>query len=774
MSMWVPEEQRRPDRSRPPRHGSASARTDVSTPLIRRLRWMCLVTGVAIAVTAGAQTPAAPQAPRQAFRVSVNYVDVDVTVTDGNGHFVSGLGRDDFEVFEDGKPQRISTFSLVELPRERPDRLLMRGKPVSSDVRSNRDAASGRVYIIVLDDLDVNPMRSAPVRAYAREFIEKYFGPHDLAAVVSTSGRKEAGQEFTNDSALLLRAVNSFIGLRLQSAEVQRIDDYYTAQALAGLDQQTQTGKAPEDETTIPNLLTRIADFDPANLERGQRATGVLNTLRSLTEFLEGVPGRRKALLWFSEGIDYPMAETFSSPSGNEIIDATKEAIRSAARANVNVFALDPRGLIGMTTDFIDMTKAGAPDTMGIDPTKPIGSPFGGTQALINEMRLTQDSLQTLADGTGGFAAVDTNSFKDAFDRIVETNSRYYLLGYVPPNHPRDGRFHRIDVRVKRPGLRAVARRGYPSPGGAKTVAERKQDALDRWAQKNRAGGSGDTSVELLAALNNPVQQPGITLTAQAVPFRGTSGQEASVALAVEIQGRNLEFTPQPSALVADTVELSFFALNDDSKAQRGTRSAINLAIRPETYERVKALGIRFNTRTPMAPGRYQLRVGARDVTGGNTGTVFYDLTVPDYTKVPLMMSPLLLSSTRAAQVLTVQHDPLAEQRLGAPPSVNREFTTTETLAIMTEIYDNAPSTTARAITVRVGLTDELGRDMYATSEVVPNGAGAAAPWTALAYRAQIPLVAIAPGRYLLHVDAASTARGGTTTSAQTVIVVAR
>src|SRR5207302_1199072 len=109
-------------------------------------------------------------------------------------------------------------------------------------------------------------------------------------------------------------------------------------------------------------------------------------------------------------------------------------------------------------------------------------------------------------------------------------------------------------------GLRAVARRGYPSPGGAKTVAERKQDALDRWAQKNRAGGSGDTSVELLAALNTPVQQPGITLTAQAVPFRGTSGQEASVALAVEIQGRNLEFTPQPGALVADAVELSFFA----------------------------------------------------------------------------------------------------------------------------------------------------------------------------------------------------------------------
>ena len=118
----------------------------------------------------------------------------------------------------------------------------------------------------------------------------------------------------------------------------------------------------------MPNLLTQIQSFDPSNLERGQRAVGVLNTMRSLAEFLEGVRGRRKALLWFSEGIDYPMAEVFDSPSGSEINHATREAINAAARANVNFFALDPRGLIGMTTDFIDMTRAGAPDVMGTDP----------------------------------------------------------------------------------------------------------------------------------------------------------------------------------------------------------------------------------------------------------------------------------------------------------------------------------------------------------------------------------------------------------------------
>ena len=153
------------------------------------------------------------------------------------------------------------------------------------------------------------------------------------------------------------------------------------------------------------------------------------------------------------------MAEAFSSQSGSEIVRATRDAVSAAGRANVNVYALDPRGLIGMTADLIDTMKSGAPDTMGTDPSRPVGTPFSGTQALLGEMRLTQDSLRTLADSTGGFAAVDTNSFAEAFDRITEANSRYYLLGYSPPAHPRDGRFHRIEVRTKRPGLQVLARR---------------------------------------------------------------------------------------------------------------------------------------------------------------------------------------------------------------------------------------------------------------------------------------------------------------------------
>jgi VWFA-related protein len=715
-------------------------------------------------------TPAQAQQPT--FTVSVNVVDVDVTVKDAQGNFVSGLTADDFEVLEDGKPQTIQTFSYIELPAERPDRMRFGGQPVAADVRSNRDAESGRVYIIVLDDLNVAPLRTAIVRRHARDFIEQHFGPRDLAAVVVTSGRKDAAQEFTSDPALLLRAIDNFFGQRLRPAEMERLDNYYQNQLLAPLNDTVNRDNDPQQSTSVVNPITRNQSFDPSNLERGQRAVGVLNTLESLAEYLEGVRGRRKALIWFSEGIDYPMADAFSSQSGNEIIRATRDAVNAAARANVNVYALDPRGLLGMTADIIDTMKSGAPDTMGTDPSKPVGTPFSGTQALLSEMRLTQDSLRTLADGTGGFAAVDTNSFAEAFDRITDANGRYYLLGYAPPAHPRDGRFHRIEVRAKRPGLQVTARRGYPSPSG-KTVAERKQEALDRWARGRRTGGAADTSPELRAALNTAMQQSGLTLSVHAAPFKDTT-KEASVALTVELDGAPLEFAPQPNGLLADTLEVSFFAMNDDSRAQRGTRAALNLAIRPETYQRVKALGVRLNSRTALAAGRYQLRVGARNPVSGKTGTVFYDVLVPDFSSAPLMMSGLLVSSAAgAAEVLTPQRDPLAEKLLGAPATSRRSFARTETIAWLTEIYDNAGPKQPKQFDVSARLVDENGRNAFASSDVLANGQGGAPKWRSFGYTGRIPLADVPPGRYLLRIEALDrSAASRQPVAAQTVITV--
>src|SRR5215212_5553108 len=112
------------------------------------------------------------QAPADTFQVEINYVDVDALVTDQQGRFVSDLTLGDFELFEDGKPQKINTFSLVDIPVQRPNRFIVGDRSVTPDVKSNREPFAGRLYVIVLDDLDVSVHRTSHVRKFAREFIE--------------------------------------------------------------------------------------------------------------------------------------------------------------------------------------------------------------------------------------------------------------------------------------------------------------------------------------------------------------------------------------------------------------------------------------------------------------------------------------------------------------------------------------------------------------------------------------------------------------------------
>jgi hypothetical protein len=156
-----------------------------------------------------------------------------------------------------------------------------------------------------------------------------------------------------------------------------------------------------------------------------------------------------------------------------------------------------------------------------------------------------------------------------------------------------------------------------------------------------------------------------------------------------------------------------------------------------------------------MAPGRYQMRVGARNPVSGRTGTVFYDLLVPDFRREPLMMSGLLVSSMppAAAEILTPQRDAAAEKLLGAPATTRRTFAQSETLAWLTEIYDNA-SKPPRTYDVSVRFIDQAGRDSFASREVLENGKAGVPTSQTFGYTGRIPLKDISPGRYLLRVEA--------------------
>lgn len=704
-----------------------------------------------LALQALAQTP-----PSVTFQVEVNYVDVDAVVTDENGNFVSGLTRDDFEVLEDGKPQKVEMFSYVEIPVTQPERFGLARRPVARDVTTNQRPFDGRVYVIVLDDLDISPLRGSLVKNAAREFIERHFGANDLAAVVYTSGRADATQDFTGDRALLLAAVEKFVGRRLRSAAIETLERHYHRELTKGL------GDRDYELAPDPNAAIRdaAAPVDIRDLEREQRTFAVLDTLRNLGEFMAGVRGRRKAVLLFSEGLEMPVNEIYGVHTATDVVGAIKDAVTAAARSNVNFFALDPRGLIGMTSDYIELAGSGAPEVAG----GAFGS-LNAQQGLLTEMKVSQDSLRTLAEETGGFAAVNQNMLGSAFARIVEANSRYYVLGYYPPTSARDGRFHRIEVRVKRPGLRVSARRGYAAPRG-RTPSERKRDEDARRAREARKGEVSNLSAELRDALNAPLQQSGLAFSVQAAPFR-LNAKEASVALAIEFEGQSLRFTPK-DGLFANAIEVAFFGIDQEGRAHRTTRNEMNLTLRPESFKRASE-GLRVNPRLTLAPGRYQLRVGARDAHG-RFGTVFNDLVVPDFRKDPLMLSGLLLTATSANAAMTAQPDAAAPKLLPAPATTRRTFSQADALTVFAEIYDNSsrPSRgSGRQIDTIVALLSESGQEAFSARDTISNpstvlragpstalGAGGTGLWTAYGFAREIPLRDLAPGHYLLRVEA--------------------
>ena len=623
------------------------------------------------------------QAPEVTFQVEVNYVDVDVVVTDEQGNFVTGLAREDFEVFEDGKPQKVETFSLVELPVERPAELLVEGRPVLPDTQTNRKPFDGRVYAFVLDDLDVSALRSAQVRDAARDFVRKHMGANDLGAVIYTSGRTDAAQEFTTSRELLIRAIDKFQGRRMRSLSLDRLDAYYQRIAYGynlRNDADPNTGTINSQDPAGHGRTS-----DPTELERGTRALNVLDTLKNTAEFLGSVRGRRKAVLFFSEGLDFPIRDVFGAHDATIVIRATQDAISTAARANVNYYTIDPRGLAGMTTDFMESAGIGS----GVGTPGPVllvpgtNTPASGVTGasgvfnvqdeLMQEFRLSQDSLRELAEQTGGIASVNTNNVTPAFERIVDANSRYYVLGYYPPNHPRNGRFHKIEVKVKRPGVRVEARRGYAEPRG-RSPEERKRDEAARLAREARRPDGRRTSTPLLGVMTSPMQLSGLTFSVQAAAFKNTAA-DASIALAVELDGSRLQYgPPNEKGQVANKIELSFFGLNEHGKALSAGWTELDLTLRPETRDRVTAHGVRANPRINLPPGRYQIRVGAREAVGGQAGSVFYDLDVPDFRKEPLMLGGLLMTTPSVQQTPSIQPDPVVSKLLPAPATSRREF----------------------------------------------------------------------------------------------------
>ncbi len=668
--------------------------------------------GTAQAPPASPPGDAAEGQPPVTFRLEVNYVEVDAAVFDKQGKFVSNLTKDDFEVLEDDVPQEVSAFSLVNIPIERADRPLYAQSAIPSDVATNERPFDGRLYVIVLDDLHTQPFHTAQVRAAAKQFIDHYMADNDLAAVVHTSGKADASQEFTSDKRRLNAAVDRFIGQALESLTLSRQAQYQRQQSLP-------PGALGNDNKRVE---------DPLDMERGYKARQSLDSLKAISDWVAAIRGRRKAIVFLSEGIEYNVYD-FNNRESSTIINSMRDVIASATRSNVSIYAVDPRGLTTMGD-----TSILASGDFPADPQYNLSN-----QSFQEELRMSQDSLRSLADETGGYAAVNMNDFKGAWERVVKDNSAYYVLGYYPKNDKRDGRFRKIEVKLRNhDGLEVRSRKGYTAPRGK--------------APSPKEPSSDKASPELREALDSPLPLPGITLRAFAAPFRGEA-PNASVAVTVEAQGGDLQFAQKDGKFV-DQFELSAIAIDSSGKIRDGDRSLMDMGLKPETHARVAQTGVRMQTRLKVPPGRYQLRVAARETGAGRLGTVNYDLDVPDFSSRPLTMSGIVIAAASQQQVMTAQPDKELGTVLPAPATAVRQFPVNDTLALFAEVYDNALKTPHKVNITTTILADD-GHVVFNSAEE-RDSSELSGKQGGYGHTAQIPLKGFATGLYTLKIEAKS------------------
>ena len=342
------------------------------------------------------------------FRAETNYVEVDAVVTDDQGRFVPGLTLADFEVREQRQRQSIEVFTSINLP-------IGPGAAPAPSVRFRPDLGpeervdADRIYLLYL-----NGASEPIVRRRAIEFVTDFLQPRDIAAVWNAEAPSPQ-LVFTSDkTALLTELTRSVTGASpaLPSGARGRVEGQRLRDAVDWLSGMQGRRKS---------LLLFTAGWATAGMTDGWR----VNREREVTDWLQG---RRPGLI---------MGGPWLNPT--DITD----------QADVHIYSYDVRGLVAVAPGS-PLQPRGSSDTTGDD----LAATYRTESASANLLR-------SIADQTGGRAFVESNDYRQGFARIVEDNSRYYILGYFSPHAKRDGVFRAIDVRVSRPGVKVRARNGY-------------------------------------------------------------------------------------------------------------------------------------------------------------------------------------------------------------------------------------------------------------------------------------------------------------------------
>jgi VWFA-related protein len=523
------------------------------------------------------------------FKVNVKLVVVRAVVRDSQGHAVGNLQKEDFQVFDKGKPQVITQFEV-----EQPGALTAKAHQKSDD--NSTDTASGeksstaanaplpeRFVAYLFDDVHMQFGDLAQVRKAA----ERHFAtlkPTDRAAIFTTSGVTPL--DFTDDRSKLNEALLRLQPRRLAGGIGQDCPDisYYQAdqivnkndpQAMLVAIQDAAACGAISTATVQGNVVSNSAmvinSMSQQVLNAGDHESRVsLSVLKDAVHSLSRMPGQRSIVL-VSPGFITPQME----------FDYT-EIIDRAVRSQVVISSLDARGLYVPST-FADASRS---------------RPFSTGKILIESAAdsAQADLLAVLADGTGGIFFHNSNDFDEGFRRVAETPEYSYVLAFVPQNLKLDGSFHTLKVKLKNPQkLTLQARRGYYAP---KTFASPEEQARQ----------------EIEDAMFSQEELHNLPVNLHTQFFKASDADAKLVVLAhVDVKRLHFRKVEGRNDNVLTCVSGVF---NRNGKFLQGTQKTVTMHWKDETLEHKLGSGITLKTSFDVKPGSYLVRLVVRDSEG--------------------------------------------------------------------------------------------------------------------------------------------------------------
>jgi VWFA-related protein len=455
--------------------------------------------------------------------------------------------------------------------------------------------------------------------------------------------------------------------------------------------------------------------------------------LRRIAEALTALPQRRKTLVYIGQGIPVDPA-TASAPVligsgqamavGNAgmhsvLLHRTMQALAAAQRANVNIYTLDPCGL----------RVPPPPPTVGWQTAGPEATCVAG---------LEQEFLKDLAHATGGRAAIDMNDLAPAVEQIFVENASYYLIGFQSTNPRQDGKFRRLEVKVNRPDVEVRARNGYN---------ERHAGRAEREAEL-------EVSAPLAKAISGLLPKGDVPLQVWAASYAVPGQRNTNVAITLGVR----QALGARSTAMTETVDVSIDVFTPEGKRRTGKSAKVAVTLRPGAAGDV---GYEIVSSLPLAPGRYQLRIGAKLMSDASTGSIYYDLVVPDVSRDAVAISAIALTAAPGVATASAEVMPWLPVR----PTTARLFARTDIVTAFARLYQQRQSSSAssgfgqagqpRVVTLsvpaRARVFDAEGREVWTVTENL-DGNQLALGHVDLSLA--IPISRLQPGPHMLAVEA--------------------